>query len=341
MVDDPAYEPILLDCVMMKSFAFLGLLLAPLAMAEPPAKVDMREWPVPWKDTRPRDPAVDRDGRVWFVGQTGDYIGRLDPATGKFDRFELEKGAGPHNLIIGSKGEIWFTGNRKAYIGKLDPKSGSVTKYPMPDAAAGDPHTLVAAPGGDLWFTVQVGSYVGRLDPKSGAVRLVKIPTKGSRPYGIVIEGADKIWFNEFGRNALGFIDGRTMKLEEYPLPDGARGRRIALGSDGAVWYVDYARGFLSRFDPKTHKVTEWQTPGGAGSLPYAMAIDDRGRFWFVETGPQPNRFVGFDPKTAKFFAAADVPSGGSTVRHMIFDPRRREIWFGTDANTIGRASVP
>jgi virginiamycin B lyase len=35
------------------------------------------------------------------------------------------------------------------------------------------------------------------------------------------------------------------------------------------------------------------------------------------------------------------VPSGGSTVRHMIFDAKRRDIWFGTDANTIGRADVP
>ena len=112
--------------------------------------VGIREWDVPWKDTRPRDPAVDAAGRVWFVGQTGHYIGRLDPATGKFDRFELEPGAGPHNLIVGADGGIWFAGNRKAYIGRLDPKSGAIRKFPMPNPAAGDPHTLVQAPSGDI-----------------------------------------------------------------------------------------------------------------------------------------------------------------------------------------------
>ena len=131
------------------------------------------------------------------------------------------------------------------------------------------------------------------------------------------------------------------MKLEEHAHPEGARGRRIALGRDGGIWYVDYARGRLARFDPKTHKVDEWLTPYGKGSLPYAMSADDRGRMWLVETGPQPNRLVGFDPSSKKFFAMGNVPSGGSGVRHMIFDAKRRELWFGTDANTIARAKVP
>jgi virginiamycin B lyase len=28
-------------------------------------------------------------------------------------------------------------------------------------------------------------------------------------------------------------------------------------------------------------------------------------------------------------------------VRHRVFHAPSREIWFGTDANTIGRAKVP
>ncbi|HUP59600.1 MAG TPA: hypothetical protein VNA69_04185 [Thermoanaerobaculia bacterium] len=97
----------------------------------------------------------------------------------------------------------------------------------------------------------------------------------------------------------------------------------------------------MSRLDPKSGAVTEWQTPAGASSLPYAMASDDAGRLWFVETGPQPNRLVGFDPKSKQFFAAAEIQSGGGNVRHMVFHPRTRELWFGTDTDTIGRAKVP
>ena len=81
--------------------------------------------------------------------------------------------------------------------------------------------------------------------------------------------------------------------------------------------------------------------PSAGDSLPYAMAVDDEDRLWIVETGPQPNRLVGFDPASGLFFAGADVPSGGGNVRHMVFSPRARELWFGTDEDTIGRARVP
>ncbi len=57
-----------------------------LAAQQPPT---LREWTVPWARTRPRDPYLDRQGRVWFVGQQGDYVGVLDPGTGEFRRYEL------------------------------------------------------------------------------------------------------------------------------------------------------------------------------------------------------------------------------------------------------------
>ncbi|HYS54849.1 MAG TPA: lyase [Thermoanaerobaculia bacterium] len=303
--------------------------------------VNIHEYTVPWKNTRPRDPAVGANGRIWFVGQEGNYLGWVDASSGKFEKFDLEKGTGPHNCIVARDGEVWFAGNAAAYIGRFDPKTEKVTKYPMPDQAARDPHTLIEAADGTIWFTVQVGSFVGHLDPKSGDIRLVKIPTAGSRPYGIAIDSSSRVWFNEFGRNAIGSIDPKTMQLTEYSLPQGTRDRRIAIIGDGAIWYGDYARGRLGRLDPKTKEVKEWPTPSGASSLPYAMAVDDRSRIWIVESGPQPNRLVGFDPKTSAFFSNTPIPSGAQTVRNMVFDPHKREIWFGTDAGTIGRASVP
>lgn len=100
-------------------------------------------------------------------------------------------------------------------------------------------------------------------------------------------------------------------------------------------------RGKLSRLDPTTRSVQEFDAPGGTSSLPYALAQDDRGRLWYVETGIKPNRLVGFDPATKAVIATADIPSGGGAVRHMVFHPATRSIWFGTDMNTIGRAQLP
>ena len=81
--------------------------------------------------------------------------------------------------------------------------------------------------------------------------------------------------------------------------------------------------------------------PDGEDSLPYSMAVDDKDHIWFVESGLRPNRFVGFDPETEEFFSITEIESGGGTVRHMMFHEPSRSIWFGTDTNYIGRASVP
>jgi len=317
-----------------------ALLTSPPATAVEPG-AEIREWRVPWTDTRPRDPFVGPQGRVWFVGQTGDYLASLEPADGRFERYELEAGAGPHNLIVDRDGQVWYAGNRDAHIGRLDPHSREIREYPMPDLAARDPHTLAFGPDGDIWFTVQGGNFVGRLAPDDGGIELAQVPTAGARPYGIVVTKDGIPWFTEFGSNKLGTVDPESLAIEEIVLPrDRARPRRLAVSSDGMIWYVDYADGFLGRFDPAAGEVEEWPVPGGPEAKPYGMAADSRDVLWFVETGPQPNSFVGFDSRRERFTAGIPIASGGGTVRHMHYHAPTETIWFGTDANTIGRASL-
>lgn len=312
-------------------------------LAQPAApRPQLREWTVPWEKTRPRDPALDQKGRVWFVGQEGNYVAYLEPEKGTFKRFTIDSGAFPHTVTIDARGDAWYAGNRNGTIVKIDAASGALTRYPMPDSSVRDPHTMVFDAKGVLWFTAQNSNAVGRLDPRSGKIDLVKIATPRARPYGIVINAQGRPFFNLFGTNRLGTIDPVTMQVREYVLPnERARGRRIALTSDGMVWYGDYSRGYLGRVDPVSGAVKEWAMPGGAGSLPYALTSDDDDRLWFVETGKQPNRFVGFDPRTEQFFGISEVASGGGTIRHMVYDKATRTIWFGTDNGTIGKAVVP
>lgn len=322
----------------------LWLLPAPSHAPTPPLtdEVEITEWTVPWDNTRPRDPYVAPDGRVWFCGQRGDYLAVLDPETGNFRRYDLAPGAGPHNLIVDADGMVWYAGNRAAHIGRLDPADGSIVTFPMPDPAARDPHTLLFGAAGEIWFTVQGGNFVGRLVPATGTVHLIPVPTERARPYGIVLAPDGTPWVALFGTNKLAHVDPATRALTEVPLPRAeARPRRLEPTSDGRLWYVDYAGGMLGRYDPADGSFREWPLPGGPGSRPYGMAVDDRDRLWMVETGSDPNRFVGFDPATETFFSRTDIPSGGGTVRHMVYHAPTREVWFGTDANTVGRARLP
>jgi virginiamycin B lyase len=326
------------------------LAIAAVAAAPaPPDPVEITEWPVPWENTRPRDPYVGPDGRVWFVGQTGDYVGVLAPESGKFDRFALPGGAGPHNLIVAADGKIWYAGNRAAHIGILDPASGEIAQVQTP-AGVRDPHTLVWDSKGDIWFTAQQSNYVGRVDVATRAVHVVPVATARARPYGIVVDRSDRPWIVLFGTNKLATVDWdrgarpgdpATATLREIALPrPEARPRRLVVTSDGVIWYGDYAKGYLGRYDPRDGQFKEWPLPAGEAALPYAMTVDDKDRIWLVETGVRPNRFVAFDPARGAFLRPTEIPSGGGSVRHMVFDARTRSIWFGTDAGTIGRAKL-
>jgi virginiamycin B lyase len=327
----------------MRNRAFLALLsMAVVAPVGPAAAqtVDIKEWPVEWEG-RPRDPYVDGQNRVWFVGQAGNYIAHFEPSTEQFKRYVIPEGTHPHNLIVDTDGAVWFAGNRAAYIGRLDPKSGDVKRYEMPDPAARDPHTLVFDRQGNIWFTVQGGGFIGRLNKASGKVDLVKATEDRARPYGIWMDTSDRPWINLFGTNKIATVDPKTMTLREIALPRAeARTRRIAVTPDDMVWYVDHEVGYLGRMDPKTGEVEEWASPGGTESRPYAMTIDDQARIWYVETGVSPNQLVGFDPNTEKFFSVTPVPSGGGAVRHMVFHAPTNTIWFGTDTNNIARATI-
>ena len=62
---------------------------------------------------------------------------------------------------------------------------------------------------------------------------------------------------------------------------------------------------------------------------------DDHDRIWFSEANTK--RLVGFDPKTEKFFANIEV---SGPIRNMYFDRKTRTMWFGTDANNVGRITL-
>lgn len=315
------------------------------------APVPLQEYQVPWgREGRPRDPAVAPDGSIYFVGQagsapTGNYIARLVPGTGEWKKYELDPGTNPHNCIVDAQGMVWYSGNRNGTIGKLDPRTGALTRYPIPDTTVRDPHTMVFDKQGNIWFTAQQSNAIGHFNVRTGKFRIVKPPLpegrRSTNPYGIVLDSKGRPWVNLFATNMLATVDPETFELTTYPLAnEGTRNRRIAVTSDDKIFYVDYARGYLGKFDPVTKKVSEWALPGGPRSLPYGMTADDRDRIWIAETGLQPNRLVGFDPRTEKFFSITEIPGERNTVRYMIFDRKSKMLWYGSDAGMIGQAAV-
>ncbi len=255
------------------------------------------------------------------------------PRTESFRRYEIEDDTNPHTVIVDGDGFAWYAGNRNGRIGKLDPKTGDVKVYMTGEAR--DPHTMVFDGSGHIWFTSQQSNRIGRLDMRTGEYRLATPHDTPARPYGIVI-GSSRAGPGRPCSAPTRSCASIRRRSRSQPFPEAtsdSRSRRIEVTADGSVWYGDEPRGYLGRIDPATGKVKEYAMPGGATSKPYALTQDGDGRLWVSQTGPD-KKLVVFDPKSEKFVAVHDV---SETIRHMMYDPKTGAMWFGTDANQIGR----
>ena len=283
------------------------------------ASISFTEWTVPTLGQRSRDPVQAPDGSIWWAGQWGNLIGRIDPKTNEMKEYLLPENAMPHSVNLDQQGNAWYMGNKNGTVGKLDPHTGEITAYNMPDPNAKDPHTAIFDSQGMMWFTLQHSNMVGRLHPETGDIKLVTMPTPKSRPYGIKLDAHGVPWVACNGSNCLVRVDPETMERREYKLPDAKTTvRRLDFASDGMLWYVNSSQGRLGRFNPNTGEAKEWPSPSGPKSHPYAIAVVDD-IVWYNESGKRPDTLVRFDPATGTFQSWA-IPSGGvyaGIVRHM------------------------
>ena len=265
-----------------------------------PYQIDTKAWKAIKLGQRTRDPVEASDGMIWYVGQWGNVIGRIDPRTDKVQEWDLPDASFPHSVVIDKAGGIWFLGNGNGTIGKFDPATGksNVFKMPLPDAK--DPHTGEFDQDGVFWFSLQQSDMIGRFDPATNEVKLVKTK-KNAKPYGLKITSDGTPWVACNGSACLYKVDRKTMELTEIKLPlPGTTVRRIDVAQDGRIWYVNSGKGRLGVFDPVTGKMNEWDSPSGPDSHPYGVNVVE-GVVWYNESGVRPDVLVRFDPKTEKF----------------------------------------
>jgi virginiamycin B lyase len=272
-----------------------------------PVQVEFKEWLVPTLGQRTRDPIEAPDGSIWWAGQFGNLLGRLDPKTGEMKEYQLPPNAKPHNVTLDAKGTPWYTGNMNGTVGKLDPATGKITEYKMPDPKAKDPHTAIFDKNGIMWFTAQHANMIGRLDPATGDIKLVS--TANVKPYAIKIDAQGTLWVSCNGAPCLIKVDPADMKVTEIKLPlEGTTVRRLDIAEDGMIWYVNSGKGRLGRYNPNTGEIKEWPSPSGARSHPYGIVVVN-GIVWYNESGMRPDALVRFDPQTETFQSWA-IPSG-------------------------------
>ena len=73
------------------------------------------------------------DDIVWFGEFDTGKIGRFDPKTESFRKYQLPHAlTKPYALKVGADGGVWYSSTYRDLIGRLDPQTGKIVEYPVP-----------------------------------------------------------------------------------------------------------------------------------------------------------------------------------------------------------------
>jgi virginiamycin B lyase len=239
------------------------------------------EYDLPDPDSYPEGLIVDSYGYVIWCEPGGGVIGRMDPKTGKMDRFAHGvPGGRAHTPVEDEDGDIWFSmiiGNR---IGKWDRETEEITVWEVPTPNS-FPYGIVVKDS-RVWFAEFFGGKVGMFDEDSktfteyptlvqpSTIRRVSIDSSGST-----------LWYGVYNQGKLGKIDIRTGEQTEYDLAPRAAPYDVWPDPMDKVWASDgVLGGVLIRFDPDTDEMTYYPVPRPT-DMP-KLDISREGAVWYT-----------------------------------------------------------
>jgi len=239
--------------------------------------VIVTEYGLPRKEALPHDVIVDSDGHAWYSDFGNQYVGELDPQTGKVVDYPLptlhqEQPKGPLNVEFDPDGNVWVGLSYQGGAAKIDRKTKVVTAYPLPKEWTGvTTQTNMVTPthmyvDNKVWMEDTENGHVYRLDLKTGQWELKGIATtadgKTIRGYGLPADKDNNLYLMSFGDTRIGKLDAKTNVAQIWSTPVArSRPRRGRFDDQNRLWFAEYAGNRIAMFDPATETIKEWKLP--------------------------------------------------------------------------------
>lgn len=231
-------------------------------------KVIFTEYDVPHPDAMPHDVAFDSEGFVWYADFGQQYIGRLDPRTGKVTEFpcptpKADFPTGFRTMAMDSEGNLWLSTQSQGAIAEFNKKAGECRVWSEPQGRPEEGYTRVTgvlAPlDGKVWVQAPRGP---QLTTTAWVIRTMDLKT------------------GEWGEpiNAFGEIPkGSPMASRPHNVYD------IAADTQKNIYFMDYGSEFIGKIDAETGKIAMYQTPT-IDSGPRRGHFDSQDRFGLPKT---------------------------------------------------------
>jgi streptogramin lyase len=306
---------------------------------------------LPRPSIQPHDVVIDRWGRVWFSEFGDQYLGELDPRTGKVEEYPIptsrpKEPKGDLDLEFDQEGHLWIARMSQGGIAEFNYETHKFTIYevPKPFRTIVTQQPMVAPQhwevDGKVWLSDESLPGLYRVDIKTGKWQrwLPYGVMKGGgggeyafgRPhsvYGVYADAHNNVFFCDFSGENIGEIDAKTGKVTLFPTPTPhSRPRRGELDAEGRLWFAEWRADKIGEFNTNTHEFKEWPIPVPYFA-PYQVVRDKDGNLW--AGGMSADRVVRLNPKTGQFTVyLLPVPSN---IRHMFVDDSgpRPVLWIG------------
>ena len=249
--------------------------------------VIVTEYDLARKEAMPHDVIVDTDGHAWYSDFGHQFVGELDPKTGKVTDYALpllrdDQPRGALDMEFDPDGNIWVGLSYQAGAVKVDRKTKEVKAFPLPAEWANiTTQTNMVTPthmyaDNKVWMTDTETHNLYRLDLKTGQWENKGEATtpdgKKISGYGLPTDKFNNVYMFSFGDTRIGTLDGKTNVAQIWSTPTPrSRPRRGRLDDQGKVWFAEYAGNAIGMFDPATQKIQEYKIPT-PWSAPYDVA---------------------------------------------------------------------
>ncbi|NQV85693.1 MAG: hypothetical protein HQ492_01275 [Woeseiaceae bacterium] len=282
---------------------------------EPKGKYDVWGWP--------HQVDFDLDGNVWLA-YTECCIVKFDPRTG--DQTVFEGHGGGHGIAVDqTDGTVWYSGD---VVRHLDPKTGLVDHWKIGDDRYLGSNTQIFDSKGNLWLSLLAAGGLGKWDRVRDTIDYWEVPVLRSRPYGIIVDHNDKVWFADYHNGGVTRFDPDTEEFKHFNLvkeKTTSTIRRLGVDADGMIWASTWASranrdAALFRLDPDTGDVMKRHL-GLAYGAGYNAEADTDDNIWVAAD----NYLTKYD-KASDSFTHYPLPVRSDSLKTTI--TRDNGVWF-------------
>jgi streptogramin lyase len=308
-------------------------------------RVVITEYDLPRETIQPHDVVIDADGVAWYSSFGEQYLGKLDPRSGKVTEFPIALAkpgfpTGTLGLRDDRDGNLWLGNMYQARIVKFDRTTETFQFWSLPREADIDAAQInMVSPrsshvDGKVWTQNNGFAGVHRLDLASGKIETFepfKAAPKGEphNIYDVIPDSKNNVYFTDFRQRHIGRIDAASGEVKLYATPTaGSAPRRGMMDAQDRLWFGEYRGNRIGMFDTKAETFKEWAAPT-PWSAPYDVTVDKNGEAW---TGSMvTDRILRLNPESGEF--TEYLLPRSTNIRRVFVDNSTTPVTFWVGSN--------